>query len=39
MKGKRLDVALVEQGYAESRQKAQACIMSLSLIHISEWGN
>ena len=28
MKGKRLDVALVEQGYAESRQKAQACIMS-----------
>ena len=28
MKGKRLDMALVEQGYAESRQKAQACIMS-----------
>lgn len=28
MKGKRLDVALVEQGFAESRQKAQACIMS-----------
>ena len=28
MKGKRLDVVLVEQGYAESRQKAQACIMS-----------
>ena len=28
MKGKRLDVALVELGLAESRQKAQACIMS-----------
>ena len=28
MKGKRLDVALVEQGFVESRQKAQACIMS-----------
>ena len=28
MKGKRLDVALVEQGFADSRQKAQACIMS-----------
>ncbi len=28
MKGKRLDVVLVERGLAESRQKAQACIMS-----------
>ena len=28
MKGKRLDVALVELGRAESRQNAQACIMS-----------
>lgn len=28
MKGKRLDVALVEQGFVDSRQKAQACIMS-----------
>lgn len=28
MKSKRLDVALVEQGFADSRQKAQACIMS-----------
>ena len=35
MKGKRLDVALVEQGLAESRQKAQACIMS-GIVYVND---
>ena len=35
MKGKRLDVVLVEQGYAESRQKAQAIIMS-GIVYVDE---
>lgn len=35
MKGKRLDVALVEQGFADSRQKAQACIMS-GIVYVND---
>ena len=35
MKGKRLDVALVELGYFESRQKAQACIMS-GIVYVND---
>lgn len=35
MKGTRLDVALVEQGFAESRQKAQACIMS-GIVYVND---
>ena len=35
MKGKRLDVALVERGLAESRQKAQACIMS-GIVYVND---
>ncbi len=35
MKGKRLDLKLVELGYFESRQKAQACIMS-GIVYVNE---
>lgn len=35
MKGKRLDVALVELGFVESRQKAQACIMS-GIVYVND---
>ncbi len=35
MKGKRLDVTLVELGFAESRQKAQACIMS-GIVYVND---
>lgn len=35
MKGKRLDITLVEQGFVESRQKAQACIMS-GIVYVND---
>ncbi len=35
MKGKRLDLKLVELGYFESRQKAQACIMS-GIVYVND---
>ena len=36
MKKVRLDQLVFDQGLSESRERAKAIIMSLSLIHISE---